>query len=250
VYGLDRLDRSAATADARQRHAAYFLAFAERAGSGLRGQRQSEWLARLHTEHGNLRVALDWCLRQADADAAMRMAGALYQFWDWHGHYTEGRGWLGRALAAAGRPVPSAPRVRALLAYGGLAAMQGDLREAAEIGGQAADLCHQAGDAGGSAHALQFLGFVAICGGELDRATDLLIRASRDAQAADRRWLQGRSLLFLAIAALGRADYDSAVRAATDGAEILLSAGDADSVAGTLIVQATVAWRRHELDQT
>jgi predicted ATPase len=127
LYGSERLDESGGTDRARQRHVAFFLALAERAGAALRGPKQSAWLARLPTEHGNIRAALEWSLEQGDAVTAARLAGALYQFWDLRGHYTEGRRWLTRVLAMS-EPMPTAVRVRALLACGGLAVIQGDFR--------------------------------------------------------------------------------------------------------------------------
>jgi tetratricopeptide (TPR) repeat protein len=243
VYGLERLDVSGGTGRARQRHTAFFLALAERAGAALHGPKQSAWLARLQTEHGNIRAALEWSIGQGDAVTAARLAGALYQFWDLHGHYTEGRRWLTRVLAMTG-PMPPAVRVRALLACGGLAVIQGDLRYAVAAGEEATAVCEEAGDPGGLAHALQFLGFVAIYTEELDRAMELSSRALDSARAANHRWLEGRSLLFLSIAALARGEYNRAAQAAADCAEVLRPVGDADSLAGALVIRATASWRQ------
>jgi predicted ATPase/DNA-binding SARP family transcriptional activator len=245
VYGLERLTGSGLADQVRQRHAAYILALAERAGAALRGREQSAWLARLRVEHNNIRAALDWSLGQGDAATAARLAGALYQFWDLHGHYTEGRRWLTGVLAMTG-PMPPAARVRALLACGGLAAIQGDLADATARGEQAASICKRAGDPNGMAHALQFLGFVAVYGEDHDRATRLLDDALRNARTAKHRWLEGRSLLFLAIAALASGDYDRADRLAIECAEVLEPVGDADSLTGTLVIRATVAWRHSD----
>jgi predicted ATPase/DNA-binding SARP family transcriptional activator len=241
-YGRERLAAHDSDGTARQQHAEYYLALAERAGAALRGAEQSAWLARLATEHGNIAAALDWSLSRDDAMTAARLAGSLYQFWDLRGRYSEGRHWLTRVLAMRG-PVPTAARVRALLAAGGLAAIQGDLAEAVAAGEEAADLCERAEDPTGLAHALQFLGFVAIYAQEYDRATGLLGRALDSARAAGHRWLAGRSLLILGIAALARDDHDAAAGYADECIETLRPLGDLDSLAGALIVRATAAWR-------
>src|SRR5688572_29504257 len=57
-YGLERLRASGEEADARRRHAGYYLALAERAEVGLHGPEQLSWVARLEAEHDNLREAL------------------------------------------------------------------------------------------------------------------------------------------------------------------------------------------------
>jgi len=49
-------------AEAGGRHARYFQHLAEQAAPELRGPGQLEWLARLETEHDNLRVAMTWGL--------------------------------------------------------------------------------------------------------------------------------------------------------------------------------------------
>lgn len=86
------------------------------------------WLDRLDTEHDNLRVALTWTLAR-DAEAALRLAGALGRFWAIRGYLSEGRDWAEQALAG-GDDVPATVRARALLAAGHMADMQSDQRTA------------------------------------------------------------------------------------------------------------------------
>ncbi len=57
-YARERLN----DAELGRRHAYYYAAVAERAEESLRGPDQSEWLARLRLEQGNLRAALEWAL--------------------------------------------------------------------------------------------------------------------------------------------------------------------------------------------
>ena len=84
------------------RHARYFQDLAEQAAPELRGPRQLEWLARLETEHDNLRVAMGWGLEAGDADLAQRTAAALAWFWIVRRHVTEAGEWFDRVLAADG----------------------------------------------------------------------------------------------------------------------------------------------------
>ena len=105
-----RLAVEGETSQAQHRHAAYYLALAERAEPELNGAGQLRWLDRLEREHDNLRAALAWCLdtstqaqENEDAQAGetgLRVAGALHWFWLFREHYAEGLAWLERALAA------------------------------------------------------------------------------------------------------------------------------------------------------
>jgi predicted ATPase/DNA-binding CsgD family transcriptional regulator len=131
-YALERLTQQGATQVAQDSHAAYFLALAERAAPELHGSDQMMWLARLDTDHTNLRVALDWLMTAGDTARTLRMIGALHWFWFVRGHFGEGRGWIDRALAMVDTAMDSqavAPPLvaQARFAAGLLALFQGDL---------------------------------------------------------------------------------------------------------------------------
>lgn len=93
-YGTELLAERSETAEVAQRHTAYYLALAEEAGPALTGPGALTWLARLDTEHDNLRAALRWAREQDDGAAVLRLAAALWPFWEQRGHLSEGRWWL------------------------------------------------------------------------------------------------------------------------------------------------------------
>jgi predicted ATPase/DNA-binding SARP family transcriptional activator/tetratricopeptide (TPR) repeat protein len=97
-YAAGRLAETGDAGAARRRHAAAFLALAER-------ERDLAVLAR---EHDNFRAALGWSLSE-DSDTGPRLARALGGFWLARGFLQEGQGWLERALATG----PADPRLRA-----------------------------------------------------------------------------------------------------------------------------------------
>ena len=176
-YGLEVLAATGEESLARRSHATYFLALAETAERELRGAEQPYWLARLETEHDNLRAALAWCLEQGEPVLGLRLAGALWRFWYVRGHFGEGRRWLERALTAPG-PAGSdreavAARARALHGAGVLAHAQADYARATPLLEEGLALFRALGDRQGTARSLHTLGNVAACRGDYARAEAL-----------------------------------------------------------------------------
>lgn len=244
-YALERL---AARADADGTHAAhgsFYLGVARRAAGGLRTAEQPAWLARLRAEHANLRVALDRAVATGDHDASAAMAGSLYQFWDLHGHYTEGLRRLELARRA-GAPVPPADRTRVLIGIGTLATIQTDVERAVEACAEAVAVSRAAGDAAGEAHALQYLGLIAIYTAELARARELLDVSLATARAAGADWEHGWALLFLGMLAIAERDPAAAAAHATRSEQIMAPIGDREAASWLLGIQGTAAWLRGE----
>jgi predicted ATPase/class 3 adenylate cyclase/DNA-binding CsgD family transcriptional regulator len=158
-YARDRWSTNGATHALRQRHADYFLGLAELADSMLRGPEQGMWLARLEAEHDNLRAALEW-YKTADPERCLRLAGALWHFWEMHSHLSEGRAWL-RAVLQMQASATVAARARALNGAGVLAYLQGDYQNASAFLQAGLDLFRDLHDNTGAAHILRSLGLVA-----------------------------------------------------------------------------------------
>jgi predicted ATPase len=151
-YAGEKLKESGREEGIRERHANYYLKMAEEAKSLLKGPEQEVWLERLEEEHNNLRSALGWFLQKAEnksedspqfAQSALRLAGALSQFWDTHGYFTEGSRWLKKVLVL--NDTPSHERVDALIGAGWLAARHSDMNEAIELNEQAIDFARKIG---------------------------------------------------------------------------------------------------------
>ena len=101
-FALQQLAASADGPDFLERHAAHFEALAERIHA-RRWHHDKDGLDELEREHDNLRAALDR-LHAQDARHELRLAGALGWFWHLRSHFSEGRGRLAQALAAAAEP--------------------------------------------------------------------------------------------------------------------------------------------------
>src|SRR5258707_5728399 len=129
-YGLECLAANGEMEMTRQAHADYYLAFAEEVEPKLAGPEQATWLDQLEHEHENLRMALQWSLERGEAEHNMEMAlrfgGVLRRFWLVHGHLSEGRTFLERALARS-EGVKTLARAKALNAAANIALNQGDV---------------------------------------------------------------------------------------------------------------------------
>ncbi len=101
-YARDKLLEAGESEQARARHLDFFLQLSEEAEPQLRATDQLAWLARLETEHDNLRAALQWSLGSEEIEAGLRLAGNLARFWYLRGYWNEGREWLNLMLSPSG----------------------------------------------------------------------------------------------------------------------------------------------------
>ncbi len=175
-YGLEALAANGEMESGRRAHAAYYLVFAEEAEPELEGSQQAMWLKRLEEEHDNLRAAMQWSLEQGEdghgREMALRLGGALRRFWIMHGHWSEGRNLLERALVGS-KGVTASVQANALIAAASLANMQSDNDRVKALCEESLALCQKLGDTRGIALSLRLLGVAAARRGSLDAARSL-----------------------------------------------------------------------------
>jgi non-specific serine/threonine protein kinase len=203
-FGLERLAAHEDPDAARQAHAAYYIALAEEADPHLIAPGQEVWLERLKADHDNCRAALAWLEECGDAEASLRLAGALRNLWLLHSHYTEGRRRLERALTLA--PQAATPwRARALTGLALLATYQGDHAEARRALSESLRLWRQVGDAAEVARLRLHIGTSAMIEGQpgLDHARRETQWALRAFQALGETSLVARPLASMALSNLG-----------------------------------------------
>ena len=168
-YALEKLEESGEAEASRRRHAAFFLALAERARGELRGPAQVGWLEHLERENGNLRAAMSWALSEAgEAEVAARLGWALWVFWWLRGHQGEGRHWMETLLAA---DLPPNLRARAVQVTNSMAYTQGDFEACARYSAEALEFSRQVEDELCEAYALCGVGLDAMGRGDLGEAT-------------------------------------------------------------------------------
>jgi predicted ATPase/class 3 adenylate cyclase len=107
-YASEKLAETGEGETVRARHSDIMVDLAERTELGLQGPEQAAALTQLETDHDNLRAALRCSIDGGDAETALRLASALWPFWDTRGYVREGREWLDQALELARAQSPAA----------------------------------------------------------------------------------------------------------------------------------------------
>jgi predicted ATPase len=171
AYAQEKLTAAGEEPRTREAHAAYFLVLGE---EPLTSAEEPRWLQRFQSEHDNFRAALDWLTGEGRAEWGLRLALALFPFWERGEHLAEGRRRLDELLALAGTPALPAWHARALFAAGVLAGDEGDVAGGAALHGRCLEVYRQLGDRRGTAVALVALGNQAVAGGDHDEARRLL----------------------------------------------------------------------------
>ena len=183
------------------------LVFAEEAGRGLRGLDAEVWRDRIERRYQDLEAAFERLLDNGRAGEALELATTLAEFLRITGRVATGRGWLGRALAAA-RP-DDHRRAVALYEDGMLAFWQGDDEEACSQHGRSLHLAHRIGDHTTVALALCGLARVALRE-NLDWARALCEEALAEVAGTGDRLGRASALHVLGVAAQMRGDLPQA----------------------------------------
>ncbi len=283
-YALERLEETGESAQTRRRHAAFFLALAERAEPELHGPDQVEWLERLEKENGNLRAAMDWALSGGDAEIAARISWAIYQFWWQRGPHVEGRRWVEAVLLRS--DLSLAGRAKALVVAGAFALSHGDYEQSQRYFEEGLELARRVGDEFlmgwarvglglvamgrtdheaatshlqgalrsfcevdqdyGVAHVTTYLGMAALTRGDLGLATHMFEEGLAMARRLGDRLSTYIALYNLAQVALSRGDYNGAVTLFEEGVTLSGEVGDRANLAYCLEGLAVVAGERRE----
>ena len=221
-HGRERLTASGEAAAVRRRHRDLYAGLAA-LDRGL-SHDQVAWLERLHTEEGNLRVALESSLADGEPEAGLKIASDLWLFWETHGHLGEGRRWLRVLLDAC--QAATRTTARGLWVAGYLALVQGDPDGAEALLRESLDLGQRLGDEATVAFAHQFLGRWAMFAGDLDTAAGHTGRA-----VALHRGRGGAAHVSLALVQLGliesfRGDHERALASYEEADAICAALGE------------------------
>jgi predicted ATPase len=171
-YAVERLEATAEASRLHRRHAEHYLRLAEEAEPNLIGiGSHAEWLDRLESEHANFRAAMHWLEASGETDHALRLAAALWRFWDLKGHLLEGRRRLAGALEADKRP--TAARAKALSGAADMALTSGDVATGRLLAEEALELHRELEDDWGTAFSLLMFAYSIGQEGDWPRAQQL-----------------------------------------------------------------------------
>jgi predicted ATPase/class 3 adenylate cyclase len=229
-YAVDRLAEGGEDAAIRERHATFYLDFAEAAEPELVRANQVEWLDRLAADGPNITAALGWLLEQNRIDEGLRLSVAMRFFWLRRAPFGEGSRWLTAFLERPADGVSPRTRARALAAAGSFNHRLGRLEETRTLYRDALTLFREAGDLIGEARLLRNLASVAIDLGEFEEAESLLTesravadRNGNPRSVADVVGLSG-------TLAFAQGDYDQASARLKEASDRFRVLGDVASV--------------------
>ena len=240
-YARDRLLALGEMGTVQRQHRDWFMSLAEQAEFELKGPKQSQWLDHLRREHDNLRAALAWSVEN-DSAVALRLAGALGQFWHMRGYlFSEGIEWLEKALSLANAPGQAAARAKACRWLGLLAYLQGYNAAARSAYEQSLALCRELRDKDGIAESLIHLGDIAAFQGDASAARSFwaTARSCLEESLAGLReqgdkWNIARTLNLLGEVARTEGDYHAARLFYEESLTIRRGLGDERGIGATL----------------
>ncbi len=225
-YAAERLEKAGENEGYEERHAAFFLALAERLEPPPIGSGADEgWVPLLVVETDNIRMAVEFLSARPEPSGELRLVGSLFRFWEVVGLASEGRRSSEHALersAGADQHL----RMKVLYAAFLCAFNQGDVAVAQMYEEERLAVARAVGDKGAVAVALNDLGILAEAAGDYDASV-----SHYDASAALASELgDGITLLAVGInrgyGALVQGDYGRARRLLEDALEIAIRLGD------------------------
>jgi predicted ATPase len=244
-YGIEALAKAGEEETVRSRHAAWYLALAERAEPELWSADQDRWYRLIEEEIANLRAAIGWAIVRRDAGTAMRIAGALTRFWFTRGLVSEARQWLHQALDLdAAEPSPA--RGRALADAASVAFFQGDYEGTIVTAEEAAALCRAAGDQTGLAIALGSLAHVLGAKGDHEQATRLFEEALELYGLLGNRGKAAGAINNLGLVAWRSGDHERAEALHEQALALRRELGDRIGIAQSLSNLGLVVADRHD----
>jgi predicted ATPase len=185
-YADELLARSEDVTNVRSAHAEFFLSLVAAAHEGLRSSGQTAWLARLETDHDNLRAAIKWCLENDAAEAAAEAGWTLWLFWWLDSHLAEARQLMHEVLEAGGKS--ELARAKAGAVKGFMAFWQTDYAEGVPLLASALEVFRDHEETSGMALCHLPLGFVEAATGATESARERFRQSIDNFKKAGDEW--------------------------------------------------------------
>ena len=224
----------------QEKHFDYFLSLTEQAEPLLDSPEQILWLERLERNHDNFRAALSYALTCDSADRALSLTGRLWWFWYVRGYYTEGRGWLEKALA---QPASASlqTRAQAIEGAGWLATQQGSFELATSYLAESLAIYRSLNQPRNIASSLNYLAGTAHYLGDFAKATSYSEEVLATYQSFDDKGGIARTLNNLGNIAFEQGELRKAYRLHTESLTLFQKLGDKKHIALTSISLGKIA---------
>lgn len=237
-FAREKLLESGEGSAVRTRHRDFFMELAEKAAPELEGPGVGQWLETLDFENDNLRGALEWSLSEDDPEPGMRIAGALFLFWQVRGYGTEAKSWLESLLAKEGTVAPG-PKWRALRAAG--AFIPGNASVSRRFTEEGIELARQAGEDIGVGRLTMQLALHTLFFGEMSESASLMDTAASLARSSGDLFGEGMATLWKGRLATIRGNYVESRRLVEQALAIARSSGSPLLIGRSLFTLATAA---------
>jgi predicted ATPase/serine/threonine protein kinase len=246
-YAFEKLEISGEAASTKRAHAAYFLVLAEENATESE-EVGAGWLERLGLENDNFRAGLEWLTETGNAEWGLRLATALFRYWEVREYLAEGCDRLDRLLKLTDAGANTKLRMRALFAAGVLTGEQGDYASASALLNESQDIAQALGDKTGVAVSLNALAVFARDRGDVEVAHILFEAALGLWRELGDQKAVARALSNLANVLKLRGEYVRARSLYAECLAIFRELGDRMGVAWSLNYQGDVARDQGDAD--
>lgn len=243
---IARLAGRGVLAELHRRHGERFVELALEAEEQLAGPNQAQWLERLEGDLDNLRAMLEWCWSNDRVEDVLRSVSALARFWRMHGHMTEARRWLSRALTRS-ESASAEVLANALWCSARLAAAQDDLKAEIPLLERALALFRELDRPRQTAFVLGELGWIALQHGDPARAEELCTEALAVARETGNAETISGQLNYLADIYSSRGDHARALAAHQEALELRRALDDPMLVANSTYNLGIAAFENGEI---
>jgi len=170
-YAREKLLEAGGSEVIRDKHLAYFVKLAEQAEPELYRSDELFWMNKLDDELDNFRMAVEWALAK-DVKSGLQLIIAGRFFWEVRGDLREIANWLAQLLEQYNES--DSLHARALVNYGNIIGMSGDLTRSKIIANQSLELSRSISDKHAEAFSLWGLGIIIAMQGDVERGISIV----------------------------------------------------------------------------
>lgn len=250
-YARQKLETSPEAAELRQRHAEYFLEYAEKAAPELEGPNQKRWLDLLYASQINFRLIFSNLDQLKNGtEIGLRLLGALGAFAEIRGNVRYVRELGPKILARPDATDPSLdkPRADALYAAARIAWCVDENDEATHLYAEAETLYEKLGDREMAALSNALPGFGDRGNGDLESAEARFQRALETSHATKSICLEAIALSGLSSVAYDRGEISASRRLKQESLDLYRKIGDRWICSLILWGLADIALAQHDID--